>query len=151
MTQAHLQTEPSPSSSSAEPRLVLLDPARAWELPERALDWLEAALQGDPRATVTVTLADVEAERAQLWGILSGEELMAVVVTRILTFGSFCRALRIQLCGGEQLHSWKHLLPELEGHARNLQCHLVEIQGRRGWGRVFPEYRERSILLEKEL
>lgn len=107
-------------------------------------------MEEDPRGTLEGILDEVEQEHAQLWCVLSDQEWCSVIVTRILHFDS-CDVFRVQLCGGEQLHSWKHLMPDLEGHARDLGCSMIEILGRRGWGRVFPEYRERSILMEKEL
>jgi len=33
------------------------------------------------------------------------------------------------------------LMEPLEGWARQNHCDAIEIQGRKGWGRIFPEYR----------
>lgn len=148
MTSALPQTEPSASPSSAE--LILLPPEAADGLSEVQLGWLRSALQDDPRVSLAGTLEAVRAERAQLWGVRVGAQLRALLVTWIGRYEQ-CDVLEVQLIGGEGMAEWLGLLPELERHACNLGCRLMELRGRRGWERVLPGYRMRGVCLEKDL
>lgn len=129
---------------------MLLNPQAAHQLPISVLEWLELAHGNDPRGTLDELLSEVAREQAQLWGAFIRGEWKAVAITRIFPMDS-CSVFRVQLCGGEELGSWKHLLSKLEDVARDLGCQLIEILGRRGWQRIYPEYRMRAVLLEKEV
>jgi len=148
MTQPQTQTEPSRRSSSAEPeyRLQLWDPRLP--IPEVAKHWLVMALMGDPRASIADVMAAISEERWQLWAVLCGKQWSAVVVTEIMVWPKM-RTLRVLLCGGRKMRDWVHLIEDLEGHARNLGCSMVEVYGRRGWSRVLRGYTERMTLLER--
>ena len=143
-------TEPSASSSSAELQLVLRHPDDARTLTEQQLGWLSLGLRGDPRVSLTGLLEDIEIGMAQLWAVQRGDDTRALVVTRIIEY-ELCDCLEIQICGGVGMWDWMHLLGELEQHARNMECKMMELRGRPGWQRMLPGYRVRGIALEKEL
>jgi hypothetical protein len=143
------QTEPSASRSSVE--LVLRHPEDARHLSDQELGWLSLALRGDPRGSLDGLLEDIELEEAQLWSVKDdhGETLM-LIVTRILTY-ELCDTFEIQLAGGTRLRDCLQVVPDLERHARNLDCKLIELRGRPGWQRLMRGYRMRGVALEKEL
>ena len=55
------------------------------------------------------------------------------------------------LCAGRQLLRSRHLIGTIEQFARAEGCARVRMQGRRGWRRVFKDYSEPFITLEKNL
>lgn len=139
------------SRSSADLRLVLRRPESVHALTEEHRRWLEAALLGDPRATLDDVLAEVESEEVQLWEVRSGRAVLALLTTRMVEYPR-CLAMRIEQIGGHSMRSWLPLLPELEEHARNLGCRFLETaSGRIGWWRLLPGYALRGAPLVKEL
>lgn len=144
------QTGCSESPSSAELQLVLRHPDDARHLTEQQLGWLALGLRGDPRISLTGLLEDIELGMVQLWAVQSGTETLALCVTRIIEY-EMCDCLEIQICGGVGVRRWLHLLAELEQHARNMECKMIELRGRPGWQRLLPGYQVRGIALEKEL
>lgn len=57
----------------------------------------------------------------------------------------------IGYCGGHDLETWVHLIADFEAEAKRLGCHVLRIGGRKGWGRIFPDYREVLRIYEREL
>lgn len=58
----------------------------------------------------------------------------------------------IEAIGGRDSHRWlRPCLEELEQHAKAAGAVAVEIEGRRGWRRVLPGYREVRVVMTKEL
>ena len=145
------QTEPSASPSSAELRLVLRHPQDARHLSEQQLGWLSLGLRGDARCSLQGLLEDIELEMAHLWSIEDAQGVAAMlIVTRIVEY-ELCDAFEVQICGGTRMRECLRLLPELEQHARNLECKYIELRGRPGWQRMLPEYSVRGVALEREL
>jgi hypothetical protein len=87
----------------------------------------------------------------QIWLVTRGHnDYMGVIVTEVLQYPNrkVCGVIQ---CAGKGLHEAKHLMADLEQWARNIGCSLMEIQGRPGWGRVYPDYREDFRVFVKEL
>ena len=57
----------------------------------------------------------------------------------------------IAYCGGRDLYRWANLIGEMEREAIRLDCRTVRIPGRKGWGKVFPDYRETYRVYERKL
>jgi len=57
----------------------------------------------------------------------------------------------IVLCGGTHLRRWAHLKDAIEDYARAQGCTRVRMSGRSGWARVFRDYRQPYVTLEKML
>lgn len=127
-----------------------MPPQTAFSLPAEQRGWLHAALLDDPRSDLDSVLSDIAGDRAQLWAAMQGDEVHALVVTRIVQYDR-CSSFAIQLCGGHGALSWVGLIGELEHHARHLGCRFMELQGRAGWARLLPDYASRGIALAKEL
>lgn len=129
---------------------MLRPPWATAELTQSELGWLALALRSDPRGSLSGLLGDIREERAQLWAIEGWEGTLALIVTRIGRY-ELCDAFEVQLCAGSGMARWLHLLRELEEHARALGCRMMELQGRRGWERLLPDYELRGVVLEREL
>jgi len=67
------------------------------------------------------------------------------------------RALIWVVSGGKRIHcaaeikSWAHLLSGVEQYAREEGCDCVRFIGRKGWKRIYPEYREIGAVFERRL
>lgn len=57
----------------------------------------------------------------------------------------------IAYCGGRDLYRWAGLLGALEAEAVRLGCQTVRISGRKGWGAIFPDYREVHRIYERKV
>lgn len=62
------------------------------------------------------------------------------------------RVFSIAYCGGREAWRWAGVaIAEFEREAARLGCHTVRIPGRKGWGRVFPDYRETHRVFERRI
>lgn len=115
---------------------------------------VEAYLERATERTGDLDTADLERMvfdgSALLWVITDELRLMGALVTRLYEARGHkvCQVIAI---GGDGLPGWKHLLSDIETFARNEDCRKVRLSGRRGWGRVFPDYAETCVVIEKDL
>jgi len=87
----------------------------------------------------------------QLWLAMRNErDVIAVLVTELVEFPGR-KVCNLLFCAGEDMHTWAHKLAEIEAWAAGEGCEIVTIQGRAGWGRMFPEYRLAYVTLEREI
>jgi hypothetical protein len=93
--------------------------------------------------------ADVVAGRSLLW-LAMGAGVEAAAVTE-LTEALGRRLCTIVACGGQESQNWLHLIGGLEDYAKHEGCAAMRIIGRKGWTRALPDYRERSVILVKDL
>jgi hypothetical protein len=86
---------------------------------------------------------------ALLWIVWNGEELKAACVTRLVEIKGekICQVLA---CGGHD-EDWRTRFEEIEDYARNEGCAKAQIQGRKGWARLFSDYELAWVTLEKRL
>lgn len=92
----------------------------------------------------------------QLWVVWfpqEGEdgEALGALMTDIQAYPSGWRVARIFVLAGEEFARWSHLLIDIEAWAVAEGCQALEMIGRKGWGRVFPEYRPIEYVYSKEL
>lgn len=89
---------------------------------------------------------------AQLWAIWepTSEAVLAAFVTTLQSYPTGWNTARVVLLGGERMESWRHLLRQVEEWARSEGCDALEIVGRKGWQRVFPDYEHCETLISKE-
>lgn len=108
-----------------------------------------ALAHADGRYAPEDVLAALRDRRMQLW--LAGEGgLEAVCVTEILDYPRQ-RRCNLFLCAGRARRRWLAGLAAIEGWARAEGCAAMELQGRRGWQRLLPDYRPTHVLLRKDL
>jgi hypothetical protein len=85
-----------------------------------------------------------------LWLAVDGSRPDAVLVTQVVETSE--RVCWIIVCSGERLAT--HAAPtiaRIEAYARAEGCGRVRMAGRKGWSRIFPDYRQPYITLEKVL
>lgn len=61
------------------------------------------------------------------------------------------RTLRILSVGGESMAIWKHLMGELEKHAKAEGCVKIEAQARKGWLRHLDGFSADQVIIQKRL
>lgn len=112
---------------------------------DRCWPWLAAALAhaGDTHDKADLA-AMIESGHAQLW-----PGLRCAIVTTVETYPRFT-ALRLWLAGGD-LDELKTLEPHLTAAARAVGAKRLEICGRPGWARVFPDARQAGVMLTREI
>lgn len=86
---------------------------------------------------------------ALLWIIWDGKELKAACVTRLAIIKDE-RVCQVIVCGGHD-EDWRTRFEEIEDYARNERCAKAQIQGRKGWARIFNDYELAWITLERRL
>lgn len=88
-------------------------------------------------------------KRIQIW-VDDLADPQVVVTTKIENFPRR-KILNIDGCGGGGLNTWKHMISGLEDFGRANECDGVEIWGRPGWHRIFPDYARTRVRLDKQL
>lgn len=84
-----------------------------------------------------------------LWIVWDGEKMRAACATRLVQIGRE-KVCQVLACGGAG-EDWRRRFEEIEDYARNEGCVKTQIQGRKGWGRIFSDYELAWIVLEKRL
>lgn len=99
--------------------------------------------------------AEAIADRRTVWAIIDTDDpfgpFLAVWVTgqRQTNRG---QVLFIEICAGREMDRWlEPCLADLEAQAKAIGIVAIEIEGRRGWKRMLPGYREVRVVMEKEL
>lgn len=86
-----------------------------------------------------------------MWGIQKDGKATAIVVTALGKIGETPTGL-VWIASGHELENGLSMLEKhIEPWFREKGCKLIEINGRKGWGRMLPEYRELSRVFVKEL
>lgn len=112
--------------------------------------WIEEAYRSNSSdETFEETEKDVLADRALLWVSMSESAPIAAAVSKIWTLRTkkICSVLAV----GGSGKNWPELLRPIENYAERESCFSVRLEGRRGWARVFVDYEQPWIVLEKRL
>ena len=125
-----------------------VDPAKVSEFWPHVCHFIEAASEyGDD--TFETIEADVLNGKSLLWLACEDDRILGAAVSHIW------KSPRCKICsiaaGGTQLNEWKRCLSDIEAYAKSEQCELVRLSGRKGWKRVFTDYSEPWIVLEKRI
>lgn len=86
---------------------------------------------------------------ALLWIAFDGE-IHGAATTELITIAGR-KTCVISACGGKDIALWGHGIGDLEAFAKDEKCSAVRIVGRPGWKKLFGDYKEPWICLEKEL
>ncbi len=152
MIQQPTQTEPSESSSSDDVFAVLVPPTEVAAIESIIRPILERSVDKCfSRVRVDYFFSEAKQNQMQIWLALTPPNtILAVAVTQIAECDGrkFCMVIQT---AGTQMERWVHLLVEVEKWAAELGCQTIEIEGRRGWGRIFKDYRESYRVFAKEL
>ena len=88
----------------------------------------------------------------QCWVAYAESDLKAAIVTRILESRSGKRVVQAVLAGGDDRRLWQRPIVErLKQFTQDEQCQALRIVGRKGWERVYPEFKVDQIVLEYAL
>lgn len=85
----------------------------------------------------------------QLWLVLDDGQATAVVLTEIVNYPQK-KSCRIVGLAGHNMHKWLNLRIHIDEWAKRNGCQKMEIIGREGWARLFPDW-SRKTFLEKDL
>ena len=139
------------SFSSASVDLICVDPKEIEAAWPHAASWVKSAFDtGLGDSTYEATRGLVFGGNALLWLIVDGRDVVGSVVTQITQEPAkkLCTVLAI---GGRGMVRWKHLMSKIEKYAAQQECAAVRIYGRQGWQRVYPEYVQPWVALERKL
>ncbi len=144
------QAEITPLFSKVE--FVAIGPGdigQLWKLAEKHIDLAT-------KLTEKIDTQDIEQKcllgDMQLWLAVDEHHIYAALITEILTYVSGWKVVRMLACGGDNMQLWKDELDRtITKFARDERCDAVEIIGRAGWGRVYPEYIEIERVFSKPL
>lgn len=132
-------------------RLIAVDPKRAQEIWPAARPLIERAYKDGDQDVPPTILHDLTKGRRVLWLAVDGEEnIIAAMLTQLFQMNSG-KMLKMQECGGERMHEWKHLRRRIEDYAKAEGCTRVLVEGRPGWERIMPDYERVAVVLEKRL
>ena len=85
----------------------------------------------------------------QCWVAYFGTDLKASVVTRIMVAPSGKKLLDAILAGGDDRKIWQRPIVErLKDFMREEKCEAFQLLGRKGWERVYPEFKVEQIVME---
>lgn len=104
-------------------------------------------LEREDRCCASEVREDLRLKKKQLWGVQEGREILGIVITAIQ--GSTCEIWAA--CGSASKDDMRAAHQAIEEWAREINCKRMRIQGRRGWSRLFKEYRQTGVILTKEL
>lgn len=92
---------------------------------------------------------NLQSGRWLCWTAYSGNDLKAAVVTRIIQTRAGKRVLQALLAGGEDRKLWQRpIVDRLIEYMKAEDCNSFRIVGRKGWERIYPEFKVQEIVLE---
>ena len=86
----------------------------------------------------------------QLWIVAENKEIIAALVTQIITYPQK-RILRLVSLAGEDFDKFKHFLDIVESFAIQKGCTALELWGRKGWKKLLPEWNSEYIVYTKDI
>lgn len=138
-------------SHEAERHIYRIEPAYVSVWWPEAAPLLKSLIDGSGgRHTVATIHEALERSHMQLWIVIGGDdEVHSAAITEMVSYKGGCKVLRFLLMGGEG--DAVEFMPLIEQQAKDQGCHEVEIFGRRGWERVFKDYKFQGVSLGKRL
>jgi len=150
-----------PDALDAKCRLICIDPAQVHQFWPHVAPLIQAAMERGRISEFAPVAEAVHSGSALVWIAWDEKQIKAAAVTRLGSVNGE-RSCTIVACAsgrlrpssramGRDRRAWLPLLAGLERYARAEGCKAMRIFGRRGWGRLLPDYRPARVLLEKEL
>lgn len=142
------QTQTKPSYTYVEADIFTLsrgDLGEHWPTIIKFLSMIDR-----PDWTTDQVFEDLKDGRAQLWGI-ADDEIKGIWITRIEQTAKARYGL-VWIAAGRGLElGVSRFLACTEPWFREMQCEYIEIEGRRGWQKVLPGFKEHAVILRKRL
>ena len=111
---------------------------------------IELALTKAPEYTLESVLEDVLRGQSLLWYAHEEDTVYGIVTTQIKQYPQI-KVIVGHLVGGTDINKWVHLMSTIEDYAKEQGCTDVELQARKGWLKVMPEYTAERLILTKKL
>lgn len=86
----------------------------------------------------------------QLWVVEHENEVVAVSVTEILNYPKM-KVCRVNIVAGKGRNDWQHFKQGIEDWAKKEGCRRIEALARLGWSKIYKDYQQTHVFLEKEL
>ena len=86
----------------------------------------------------------------QLWVAVENNEVIACMVTQVITYPSK-KTLRVIAIAGGKMDTWFHFQPDLEEFAILMGCTSLEAWGRKGWKKILTDWKDSYVVYTKEL
>jgi hypothetical protein len=144
------QAEPSAGWLLAEavpicvpPKLVPQVWPHVWQMIQKAYDRTDYGNFND--AESAVFKGD-----ALLWIVWREPEVVATLITRVRNTNK-SKVCEVCAAGGKESRVWLHMMANIEQYARDMGCNRISVTGRKGWARLLPDFREKLVIIEKEL
>ena len=129
----------------------LLDPddvEYVWEKVEPILARVVSRSEGELETGDILGL--VTEGHMQLWIVAENKEIIAALVTQIITYPQK-RILRLVSLAGEDFNKFKHFLDMVQSFAIQKDCTALELWGRKGWKKLLPEWKSEYIVYTKDI
>ena len=94
-------------------------------------------------------IALIEAEM-QLWIAVEEDEVIASMITQVITYPAK-KVLRVIAIAGGEIGKWFHFQPDLEEFAILMGCSSLEAWGRKGWKRILSDWKDSYVVYTKDL
>jgi hypothetical protein len=131
-------------------KAVLLDAQTAQTYWPQISSFVDAIIERDGgRITTEDVRQNIEDGTYHVWTVLSGR-MEAVVLCEIQDYPRK-RACIIRGCAGKRAPEWIGLLEHVEVWAKENQCSIIELCGRRGWQKLMPDFQSTGVFMEKIL
>lgn len=89
---------------------------------------------------------------AQLWTVMEGDDLKAVVVTEICILKDGSKVCNVWAAAGSGINRWLGYMATIEAWAKENGCRAVVVdRARIGWRRLMRDYKITHVTLEKEI
>ena len=86
----------------------------------------------------------------QLWIATENKEIIAVLITQIISYPQK-RILRLISLAGDNFSRFKGCLDMVESFAISNHCTALEMWGRKGWKRLLPDWKDSYIVYTKDI
>ena len=86
----------------------------------------------------------------QLWIAVEDKEVIASMVTQVITYHSK-KTLRVIAIAGGEIKRWFHFMTQLEEFAILMGCSSLEAWGRKGWKKILTDWKDSYVVYTKEL
>ncbi len=119
-----------------------------------AAAWPDIARLVSRVTEVPWSLADIrnelEEQRAQAWGVRRGTEVTGVLITKIESTLTHTYGVVWIAAGADVPAGMRMLREQIEPWMFNdMSCEWIEVQGRKGWRKLLPDYDESAVVLRK--
>jgi hypothetical protein len=130
--------------------LVCVDPKRVHEIWPYVATLLKKACCRTQLNAFEDIEADILSGRSLLWLAWDGRFVQSAAATVLINseIGEVCV---ITVCGGSEMKRWLTLIDQIEAYAKREGCTRVRIYGRKGWLHALDGYRQRYVIIEKQL